>query len=438
MRNIIDLKEVGIEDDKEVGLKAALLGESASEAPVPPGFVITSAVFQRVVSAHRERIKDILLDDALDEDGKANSIAQLIKSLDFPQDVKKEISDAYSKLGVDPSAVQSAHDLVGGEKTPVVIRSALYGEENESFGESNSKTNIVGADEVLKSVRAAWADFFDEDVIEFMIAEDVDFDDIRAATIIQKMIYTHKSGIAYTRNPEDGNEQEIVIEACWGLDDYFMIDENEADSYTIDKDSLEITGKDVKAQQYAYLVNKQTGESVKKQIPESEWNIIALKDEEILRLARIAKKIEEKIGDGLEVEFIIERDQAHIIQVSAIEEEDEEGLDEEFADDDVEAEAQEGEDVEADDDEDGEEAQYEESADEDYKSDSVEEEDDSETEYELDDEQDSDEYEDDAEEDDTFEEDVKEIIQKYITINPDLKVTLEMLEKDILKLLEEE
>ena len=446
MRNIIDLKEVGIEDDNEVGLKAALLAESASEAPVPAGFVVTSAVFQRVVSPQRERIKDILLDANLDEDSKAAQIAQLIKSLDIPEDIKKEIAGAYSRIGLDPNAVHSAHDVVAGKNIPVVIRNALYGVENENFNESNHKINISGAEDVLRNIKSSWADFFNEEVVEFMLADDVEFDDLRSATLVQKMIYTHKAGIIYTRNPDEGNDSEIVIDACWGLDDYFMIDDNESDRYILDKDTLEITGKDVKPQKYAYLVNKQTGEAVKKQIPENEWNVIALKDEEMTRLARLAKKIEVKVGDGLQIEFIIERDQAHVIQVSAMDEEegeDEEGLAEEFADEDSDYE----EDDSVEDYDEGEEPEYE-TDDEDYESDDVDE-----AEYEGEDEEgeyeesDDEHYEEDGEyesdeeyddEADSFEEDLRELIQKYTSQNPGMQHTFEELEKDILKLLDEE
>lgn len=396
-----------IDDKALAGEKAALLGTVFSLAPVPKGFVIKTTSFQRFVSLSRDKIKEVVIDSMLDEEQKADRIIEIIQSIRFPEDLQKEIVDAYEALGADFSGVQNAYDVVKAKtQIPVVVRSSLFVEKDESFVESSCETNVIGAEALLKAIQSCWADFFNDEVLEFMMSENIDFDDVKVSVLVQRMVYAHKSGVVYTVNPDSGEDDEIAVESCWGLDNYFLLDEQSPDFFVVDKESLQIKEHNIKPQQYAYLVDKKTGEQMKKIIPESEWEIKSLKDEEVIKLASIAKKIEEKLEEALEIEFIIEGDKVYITQVSY------------YADDEDEADEYEEGAVHAEGDELEEGTEYEDAKPKD------EEQPDEEAEYHY-------EEEADAEE---FEAELKQLISRYVAINPALKPAFETLEKEVIEL----
>ena len=132
MSTISWLKDLKKGDAAFVGEKAAMLGEIFSMAPVPNGFVLKSTVFQRMVSNHRQKLQGVLIDSQLENSDKAEKIQGLIRSFEMPHDIQKEISEAYTKLGVDYSTVKSAFDLVNTEATtPVVVRANLFVERDD-------------------------------------------------------------------------------------------------------------------------------------------------------------------------------------------------------------------------------------------------------------------------------------------------------------------
>ena len=119
------------------------------------------------------------------------------------------------------------------------------------------------------------------------------------------------------------------------------------------------------------------------------------------------KKLEEHFDEELDIEFIIERDKAYITQINFVEEEDDEAEDY--------GEEAEGEDLE----------EVEEVEEEPQK------EEDEEMDYYLDE---AEKEVEGKEAKDDFEAELKELMSRYMDINPNLRKALGLLEKDILEL----
>ena len=321
MSSIIELGKVRKGDDKEVGEKASLLGEAFNIVPVPASFVLKTKSFQRFVANHRQKINNILVDPQLEYEEKANQIQSLLKSFQIPTELQTEISQAYEKLSIDYTNIESAFDLVKPKNyTSVVLRANAYVKETGSPLASSYKLGINK--KLNENIQETWIDLFCEDTIEFMDAEGLDFDDVGVSLIVSKMVLAHKSGVMYSTNPER-EEDQILVEACWGTDDYFLIDDNEPDRYDLDKEDLEIENVVVEEQQYAYVFDKETREKGKRTIPDRERTIKVLKDNEIVKLGAIARKLENHFGKPVEAEFIIDKSKAYVTQIMFLEEDEE-------------------------------------------------------------------------------------------------------------------
>ncbi len=431
MGNLVSLKEVNKSHAALVGEKAALLGEASETGSIPEGFVLKSSAFMLHVEPHRDLIVSAFRDDE-PEQSKARTIQGLVKSFQMPQSLRNEIVEAYTQLGTHLKTYESSFDLLNdSEDATVAVRSTLF-IDNEPICSSTSLA-IVGDEELLQAVKKSWSSVFSAETVELLLEERVAFEDIKVASIIHKMIYPHKTAIVFTTDPDTGREDQMIIEACWGLSDYFILDDREPHQYILNKSKLVVVERNSTEQQYAYILDKKTGEKLRKPIPEPERSISVLKDAEAVKLCKIAKRLEEHFDQPLEVEFVVENNKAFIVQiVPLLQDPDVEDI---FSMDVDELDSQET-DEESDEPEEYPESEvYVEQHEEYESSEHIEDSD----EFQ----EDSDDFEEDIEDEDTepeteykseFEEELHEILHKYSIINPRLSEVFKILQEDILEI----
>ncbi len=95
----------------------------------------------------------------------------------------------------------------------------------------------------------------------------------------------------FTVNVATGDDNNILIEAAFGLGEYVVQGTVTPDNYTISKHDHKIIDRCVNEQDIM-LVRKKGGDCEEVQVPEELRKVQTLTDEQILELADYAKKIE--------------------------------------------------------------------------------------------------------------------------------------------------
>jgi len=311
MKHITWLKDLNKSNERLVGKKAALLGEIFSLASVPAGFVILPSAFSQFITSKSWELNIVLNNNSLNKVEKSERIRGIIRSITLPKEIKTEISDIYTDFCASLFAKNEPHAMK--PIIPVMVRTTMM----ISNFTSSSTLWASGLESLLKSLESCWINLFDEQAIEYIRSNKINVEEIKIIELVQSEIYTHKSGIIYTLNPDTGEEDEISINTCWGLPDYFYLDEKQPTHYLITK-NLDIIERDHRQQGYAYLLNRKTGEKLKRIIPEEERSIKVMNDEEAISLARLAMKLEEHFSELLKIEFATYKDKSYIIQVDII------------------------------------------------------------------------------------------------------------------------
>jgi len=219
---IISFDKLSIEDISSVGGKNASLGEMIGNLSplginIPDGFAITVQAYydflafntlspQLQVSLDRINRKNL---DNLSE--VAASCRDLIMGGIFPEQIMKEIEEGYTQLMVK-------HGL----GLSVAVRSSATAEDSPtaSFaGQHDSYLNVHGAERVLEAVKRCYASLFNDRAIKYRM--DNGFSDMQVGQSvgIQLMVRSDKgsAGVAFTIDPETGNENIIYITGAWGL-----------------------------------------------------------------------------------------------------------------------------------------------------------------------------------------------------------------------------
>ncbi|MEW6171749.1 MAG: phosphoenolpyruvate synthase [Bacillota bacterium] len=224
-----------------VGGKGANLGEmTGAGILVPPGFCVTALAYKDFVEATglAGQIKTIIGDTDVEdlEQLIANTtrVRELIHNIPVPPEIAGEIVEAYQKL------------CDGGTPVRVAVRSSATAEDlpEASFaGQQDTYLNVLGAEDVLEHVRRCWASLWTARATSYRQAQGFDHDTVYLSAVVQKMIQSERSGVAFTANPISGNRQEMLINASWGLGEAIVSGKVTPDEYVVDKVSRRLVNK---------------------------------------------------------------------------------------------------------------------------------------------------------------------------------------------------
>ncbi|MCD6371220.1 MAG: phosphoenolpyruvate synthase [Candidatus Aenigmarchaeota archaeon] len=310
-----------------VGGKGLHLGEIYNLGlPVPPGFVVTTKAFEEFieVTGIKEKIEEILNSTDVENTQQllenSRKIKELIVQQEIPYGLRKEIEEAYRELSYSSEIKQAkAIELIaaGREMALVAVRSSATAEDlpTASFaGQQATFLNIKGVRDVVEAVKKCWASLYEPRAIFYRAKHDVKKASI--AVVVQKMVNSEKSFIVFTVNPVTG-ENNLLIEATWGLGEELVSGAIEPDEYIVSRDGRILKKKigrktKMKTRDYA------TDRTIEIPVPKSKVFIQALTEEEISKIASYALQLEKFYNKPQDIEGAIEKGRVYIVQTRPI------------------------------------------------------------------------------------------------------------------------
>jgi len=329
---IVWLGEEAAGDAKLVGGKAAgLSGMIKAGIPVPPGFIVTTEAYKQFVleTGIAGYIKYVLEEVVVSgKPSEYEKASELIRSkfvrTPMPHRIVSEIVEAYRRLA----------ELSGVEEPLVAVRSSATVEDlpEASFaGQQETYLNVKGADSVVEMVKRAWSSLWTARALSYRDSLNVDHEAALMAVIVQKMVNSRSSGVAFTIHPVTGEEDKVVIEAIWGLGEYIVGGKVTPDRFVISKSNLEILEKRVSEKRKALFYDPRSSSNVEVEVPAGDEDVKnlhlkypeiaelivkhgvradrqALNDDEARVLAGLALKVESYFGKPMDVEWAIDAD----------------------------------------------------------------------------------------------------------------------------------
>ena len=306
--NILWFDELHRNDVDLVGGKASSLGELTSETniPVPYGFATTSHAYRYFMETSGANTKvDQLLKSIEDyEDSNelnlvCKKIRRVIIESPLPADLTTSIKDAYAEL----------EGRIGQKEPFVAIRSSATAEDlpDASFaGQQESYLNIKGADSVVHYVKECYASLFTERATYYRHKQQFPHEKVALAATIQMMVSSKASGVMFSVNISNGNDQQIIIDSIRGLGEYIVQGIVTPDDFIIDKKTNKIIQKNIN-QQEVELLRGTDGGVQEKTIAPNERQKPSLNDDQVLELAGYAKDIEKHYGCYMDMEFALDQ-----------------------------------------------------------------------------------------------------------------------------------
>ncbi len=288
------------------GGKGASLGEMTQAGiPVPPGFVVLSEAFERFL---KETELDIEIDAALDTvnhkeihtvENASERIQALILDAEMPQDIADAVMASFKKLGAKWVAVRSS-------ATAEDSASAAWAGQLESYLNTSKK-------DLLKKVQRCWASLFTPRAIFYRFEKDLHKQKISVAVVVQKMVESEVSGIAFSVHPVTQDYNQLIIEAGYGLGEAIVSGQITPDSYVVEK--KEKTILEARAEKQERRLDKRShGGNEWIEVPTDKQESQKLTGKQILELSDLIIRIENHYGFPCDIEWAYEKGKFYITQ----------------------------------------------------------------------------------------------------------------------------
>ncbi len=287
--------ELGKDDAQIAGGKGASLGEMTTAGiPVPGGYVVLANTFDAFLK-ETDLVQEIdtILDGVNHEtihtvEAASESIQALILSRPMPEAMQTEIQEKFQVLGSQYVAVRSS-------------ATAEDGAEHAWAGQLDSFLNTTESD-LIEKVRRCWASLFTPRAIFYRFEKGLHATHISVAVVVQKMVNSEKSGIAFSVHPVTEDYNQLIIEAGFGLGEAIVSGSVTPDSYVVEKSPRSILDVNVSHQGRA-LYRIEGGGSEWKDLSEAVGNSQVLDGSQIQELSDIILRIENHYGFPCDIEW---------------------------------------------------------------------------------------------------------------------------------------
>jgi len=297
-------------DIPSVGGKNANLGEMINAGiPVPPGFAITAYSYKKFIeeTGISTKIYAIIKETVTDPNDPrqyeiaSKKIRELIDSTPMPKDIEEAIRHAYEELC----------RRLNTNVVSVAVRSSATAEDlpGASFaGQQETYLNVKGEDQLPEKTVKCWSSLFTPRAIFYRTEKGFKHEDVLMSVGVQKMVNAKAAGVTFTINPVSGNRDQIVIEGNYGLGESVVSGAVTPDDFIVDKATLNIVDKRIARKTVQFIRDPSTGKTVHVEVPSEKQDRPCLSDEEIHKLAELAKRIEQLYGIAQDIEWAIDGD----------------------------------------------------------------------------------------------------------------------------------
>ncbi len=364
MSHLKFFKDISKSSVAEAGGKGASLGEMTQafakatagklgHNPVPPGFVVLASAFDRFLEETKlnveiaARLKEVNPADTNSIDKASAVIRDSIHDHAMPKDLEKEILEAFDALGSASDGNPSASPLSKGRiLTPasellVAVRSSATAEDSAVAswaGELETYLNTT-RENVVERVKQCWSSLFTPRAIFYRHEKNLIDHYVSVAVVIQKMVQSDISGIAFTVHPVTEDYDQMIIEAGFGLGEAIVSGQITPDSYVVSKSEMRILDvsvatqnrklqkKDVRnaktakvrnnnetIEQLNNVSNEEDNANEWVELSETEGSKQKLTGKQIMEAAELFKHIEQHYGFPCDIEWAFENGKFYITQ----------------------------------------------------------------------------------------------------------------------------
>ncbi|MCX7988369.1 MAG: PEP-utilizing enzyme [Thermodesulfovibrio sp.] len=277
--------------------------------PTPEGFAITSYSFIKFLSHNNliDRIstivQDINISNIEELETSSKKIQDMIINSEVPEEMVKKIQSAYDDLC---KKIQKNCNVS-------VRSSAIHEDSHFSFAGQYSSFLNVTRDSIIQKYKEVVASLFNPSAIFYYKTKGFSEKEMVMSAGVLTMVNARAGGVMYSQDPNDPESKNIIINSVKGLGKLVVDGTVKPDVFIVDKNNLSIIEKR-KGQQSKMLICS-SREGIEEITIGNEDMELSLSEEQIIKLATMATKIEQHFGRPQDIEWAIdEENNIYILQ----------------------------------------------------------------------------------------------------------------------------
>lgn len=200
----------------------------------------------------------------------------------------------------------------------VAVRSSATREDSldSSFaGQFDTFLNVERGN-LLSSILRCYKSLKSDRIVSYCKSKKINPASIKIAVVIQKMIQSEISGIAFSANPINNNREEIMIEAGFGLGEYVVSGIITPDKYIFNKKTGKL--KEIKINYQEFKLSCANRRNKKVEVALEKRNAVKLPTKYFSQLLKTIKLIEKRYKKPVDIEWAIEHEDIYITQARPI------------------------------------------------------------------------------------------------------------------------
>lgn len=201
----------------------------------------------------------------------------------------------------------------------VAVRSSGTKEDGEmdSFAGQFETYLFVKKENLVDRILKCHHSINSERIVSYCESKNINRKEIKVAVVIQKMINSDAAGVCFTANPISGSEDELMIEAWYGVGEAVVSWMITPDKYIVNKKTGEVQ-KSISTQTIKLTLNLEIWWIKEASVYSDETNLQKLSDEQIKELSKYAQQIEKHYWKPMDIEWALENNKIYILQARPI------------------------------------------------------------------------------------------------------------------------
>lgn len=266
---------------------------------IPEGCVITVDAYWDFLKQNRlmepiNELTSLAAEDVIIPAASARleELRSRIESGDLPPGLAEEIYRVLQAAGVGPDQ-------------PLAVRSSATAEDSAtaSFaGIHRSFLNVIGEEKLADAIRGCYASLWTPTAVAYRRKMGLSDRDVGGALVIQKLIQSLYSGVAFSADPVTGRRDRVVINASFGLGEAIVSGSVEADEYHVHIDHtgpVKLVGGRIGLKHHAVRPSIDGG-TVTEELGFAERSEPVLSKPQLEELTRVVRRIQDTLGDSIQ------------------------------------------------------------------------------------------------------------------------------------------
>lgn len=255
---------------------------------VPDGFIVNTKAFDKflldndLVFFIRKVLDDVRINDSNTVSNAAKKIKQRIEGAHMPDEVLRQLKGTLYQFETSKFSVRS---------------SGVFEDnfDNSWAGQFDSFLQI-NRDEISNYIKKCWASFFNARAISYNIRAYKNVAKLKFAVVVQEMVQSKISGVAFSIEPKENDFSKILIEATPGLGENLVSGRELSFSAIFDKKKRILLSKHSSLDRYSNLLS---------------FKLINLLAWQVVKLEKLYKK-------PVDIEWAIYQNRLYFLQIRPI------------------------------------------------------------------------------------------------------------------------